>query len=31
MIAEKNRHTCVLLPIETLLAAIEEASAAKGA
>ena len=26
VIAEKNRHTCVLLPIETLIAATDEAS-----
>ena len=26
VIAEKNRHTCVLLPIETLIAAIDDAS-----
>ena len=26
VIAEKNRHTCVLLPIETLLEAVEKAS-----
>jgi NifU-like protein involved in Fe-S cluster formation len=27
VVAEKNRHTCVLLPIETLIEAIEKAAA----
>ena len=31
VIAEKNRHTSVLLPIETLIAAIDEASSPKDA
>jgi nitrogen fixation protein NifU and related proteins len=31
VIAEKNRHTCVLLPIETLITAIDEASSPKDA